>query len=198
MSTLTTGASAFQNFRNAQSIQLTINGPLNIQSAPLKRSLTPQERAEIQMAQQKSRPARNENYGTPLIDMMSSPKSAGLKTFVGSFIIGSLLTGVLALPLLAEKRLPGLPILFGATGSVIMFLFSALAGRIAYNDRKVQNANLEHLLTRLPEGATKADMMTDPLYRAEQLDKAAKQGAVDPYMAGAFGFMLGSNMGGRR
>ncbi len=117
-----------------------------------KRAVTTQESAEIEKGLKRWWPKLYASYATPLPEMLASPAKSGL---LGGIMMG-LLGGIL-----------------GAAGRNLAFVLLGLLGGgvlgsvTGYLGRQKRNEDVLDLMKRLPEGATKRDMESDPVYQAE-------------------------------
>jgi hypothetical protein len=114
---------------------------------PVHRSLSPEERAEVEAAEGRMIPSLFQGYGTPLPEMMSSPGWSG----AGGAALGGLVGGGLGLGLGGGPVGAGLGGLAGA----------GLGGLLGYQGRQASNAGVVDLMRRLPPGATRRDYLAD-------------------------------------
>jgi hypothetical protein len=114
---------------------------------PVHRSLSPEERAEVEAAEGRMIPSLFQGYGTPLPEMMSSPGWSG----AGGAALGGLVGGGLGLGLGGGPVGAGLGGLAGA----------GLGGLLGYQGRQASNAGIVDLMRRLPPGATRRDYLAD-------------------------------------
>ena len=68
---------------------------------------------------------------------------------------------------------PGGALAGSAPGALIGAL---LAGLPSYFSRKAKNEDIKDLMTRMPRGATKRDMLTDPAYQADLMRQSMQGG----------------------
>ena len=127
-----------------------------------KRKFEDVEAEEITKGLQRWWPEIFSNYGTPVANMLASPFKSGLMT-------GGLSAFVLALVTrLYQSRSPLAMALTGAG--------AALTGLIGYATRKQQNGNVIDVARRMPAGATKRDLMSDPVYQSDLTRRAMANG----------------------
>ncbi|MDH4378700.1 MAG: hypothetical protein QE263_02180 [Vampirovibrionales bacterium] len=123
-----------------------------------KRQLTPLDQAEVQRGLSQWFPNIFQSYATPLYKMLASP-------FKSSLLSGLVAGGAAAL-------YAGLSRLGGGTIALVGGGAALLVGIISYFSRQQANDNVLDLMQRLPEGATKRDMLSDPVYQKD-LDRRA-------------------------
>lgn len=123
-----------------------------------KRQLTSLDQAEVKRGLSQWWPTVFQSYATPLYKMLASPFKSG--------IIGGLLAGV------ATGIYTGLMRASGGATILITAGAALLVGAISYFSRQQSNENVLDLMQRLPEGSTKRDMLSDPVYQKD-LDRRA-------------------------
>lgn len=116
------------------------------------RSLAPEERAEVQRGLSQWWPKIGAGYSTPMSELLASPAKSGI-------LNAGLIGGLGGLFGLATKHSA-----FAAIGAGIGALIGGISGFI---NRRQQNENIIDLLRRFPEGATKRDMLSDPVYQSD-------------------------------
>jgi hypothetical protein len=122
-----------------------------------RRELSPVEEAEIERAKGKILPKIFKHKADPIHADMYSPLT---DTAVGG-LFGAGAGGLLGAQLGGAAGHPGRGAAIGAS------LGALLLGIIAYNRRAAKNMDLEEMTRRLPEGALRRDMHSDPVYQAE-------------------------------
>ncbi|MFN8614459.1 MAG: hypothetical protein U0003_00900 [Vampirovibrionales bacterium] len=132
-----------------------------------KRQLTQLDQAEVQRGLNQWWPTVFQSYATPLHNMLASPAKSGI---IGG-LIGGGIAGLYAAFLrkasvlgTVTKRNPWVAL---GVGAVALGM-----GAISYFTRQQTNENVLDLMQRLPEGATKRDMLSDPVYQKD-LDRQA-------------------------
>jgi hypothetical protein len=121
-----------------------------------KRDISPQEAQQVAMnTSTRWWPKLYASYGTPLPELMADPTKSGI-------ISGGL--GALGGSLLGLAWSGGRPLLGAGIGAALLGIGGAITGFFA---RRQQNENIMDLMRRLPEGATRRDLLSDPAYQAE-------------------------------
>lgn len=145
-----------------------------------KRKLTEDEQSAVSEGENRWLPTMFQNYGTPVSEMMASPLKMSLLTGVpvGLIVAGLAARGNMSPTAAAQPALTGLAA--GLGGGLGM-----------YWHQQSRNTGLKELMTRLPEGATKRDLLADPAYQAD-LDRknnlmAARMPQNTGRRAGPFG-----------
>lgn len=135
-----------------------------------RREFTPEEAAMIEQAQRKLIPKIFTSLkDSPSVEM-SSPGATGLATGGVGALLGALAGAGLGSSVYKSKH----PLQRGANpGTALGSVLGALlggggAGAIGYHARKAKNEDLEEMMSRLPQNATRRDMMADPVYQAER------------------------------
>lgn len=123
-----------------------------------KRQLTQLDHAEVQRGLSQWWPTVFQSYATPLYKMLASPVKSGL---LGGLFAGGL-TGLYM----------GIMKAGGKATAIMAGGLALLTGVISYFGRQQSNENVLDLMQRLPEGATKRDMLSDPVYQKD-LDRRA-------------------------
>lgn len=124
-----------------------------------KRDLSSEEQGQVEGSKSNLIPKLFVSRKTPIHEMMASPgKQALLAALLGGGL-GAAGGGVMGAGM---GGAPG-----GVLGAGIGGLgLGGLAALMQYYSRKQQNENLEDAMTRLPEGATYRDFMSDPTEQA--------------------------------
>ena len=133
------------------------------QYAPVgqRRELTGEERANIALGESRWFPQIFQSHGTPAHKLMSSPGKGAVIGALGGAGAGSMLGAMLA---------------GSGEGAAIGGLGGAgLMGLIGYFSRRARNEALKDLMSRLPEGATKRDIRSDPVVQADEQRAHDKQ-----------------------
>jgi hypothetical protein len=120
-----------------------------------KREFSPSEREDIEEGQSRAMPTIFQNYGTPVSEMMASPLKQSLIAGVPAALLGAVAGHALG------GKNPGLGAAIGGLGA------GGVAGLARYFGQQNTNEGLEELMRRLPEGATKRDLLADPAYQAD-------------------------------
>lgn len=134
------------------------NKSINVQSYSPQlgaRKFSPDEQRAIQEGEERWLPDIFQNYGTPVTNMLASPNKSGLMWAVPGALGGAMLGNMLG----GSNK--GLGSALGALGG------AGLAGALGYYHRQSENAGLKDLMRRLPEGATKRDLLSDSAYQAD-------------------------------
>jgi hypothetical protein len=130
-----------------------------------QRELSETEKKRIEKAQSNWFPKIFESYQTPLPQMMSSPGRAAILAGLLGGTAGAGMGGLAGAAFGSEAGRPGLGAGIGAgLGGLGLGGLTALT---AYFGRRQENEDLEDLMTRLPEGATKRDMLSDPVVQKD-------------------------------
>lgn len=118
-----------------------------------RRELTPKEQSAVSAGQSQWIPRIFQNYSTPVPEMMSSPGKGALLYGAGGAALGGLAGNAMA---------PGgWGAGLGALGG------GGLAALLGYFSRQSDNQGMEELMRRLPQNATKRDLLADPAYQAD-------------------------------
>lgn len=153
-----------------------------------KRQMDSQEDVNIQTGLKQWWPKIGAGYATPMHELLANPyKSAAISAlFLGA------LAGLAGFAMLQPRRL------FALAGLVLGSFIGAFSG---YINRRQQNENILDLMQRFPQGATKRDMLSDPVYQSD-LNRAATaraSGGGGDMLAGALiGSAFSSGYGNRR
>ena len=140
------------------------------QYAPLgnKRDFSPQEQSQISDAEGKILPKIFKSNIDPIAADMSSPGWSsvlpGAAGLAGGGVLGSMLGS--AFDSNGGNTGAGIGTVLGMLGG------GALGGTIGYKGREATNNTLKDYMSRLPEGATRRDLHSDPVYQKE-LDRSA-------------------------
>ena len=101
-------------------------------------------------------------YSTPLPELLASPGKSAIISIIGTGLFSSIM-GALWTVAFGKTAI-------GATiGGVLGLGLGAYAG---FFNRRQQNENILDIMKRLPEGATKRDLLSDPVYQSG-LNRAA-------------------------
>jgi hypothetical protein len=141
-----------------------------------RRELAPEERADAKQGLSQWWPKIGAGYSTPMSQLLASPTKSGILTggMVGLF--GALMG--------ASMRHSAAIAGFGSLGAL-------LGGVLGFIGRRQENENILDLMGRFPPGATKRDMLSDPVYQSDLNRRAmaqANSGGGDVLT----GMMLGS------
>lgn len=142
-----------------------------------RRDLTEEEEEEVDKAKKKILPRIFDSDQDPISADMASPGwAAGGGGALGG-LAGAMLGSAMGITIGGPKRnatMQGGMNLGGALGLGAGGLIGAL---LAYHARKAENATLEERMRRLPEGANRRDMKSDPVVQAE-MNRAATLAAA--------------------
>ena len=129
-----------------------------------KRDLGPDEKADVQSNLNNWLPTLFPGYGTKASELLASPVKIGALsgTFTGG-LLGSIAGGLHALATHGDAT--GITAAIGASVAAVSGIF---AGVMSYFHRDQENNNLVDLIKRLPPGATKRDLLSDPVYQQDQ------------------------------
>lgn len=128
-----------------------------------RRDITEEDKKKMQAGESRWFPRIFSSYGTPAQELLSSPAKGALLHGLGGALAGSLGGAALG------SRLPdtNLDKILGA--SLIGGLgLGGLTGIGGYFSRKAQNEGIKDLMLRLPQGATKRDLLSDPVYNRDE------------------------------
>jgi hypothetical protein len=141
-----------------------------------KRELTEPEQADIQAGLKQWTPKWGAGYSTPLTQLLASPTK-------GAIILGGIMGVFGAIPGIVmaivnktvkeageKSELAGLAAIMAAVGGIFM---GALGAAIGYFGRRQENENILDILPRYAPGATKRDLLSDPVYQADLNRRAA-------------------------
>lgn len=120
-----------------------------------KRSLDLEEGKDIQQGLHRWWPKIGAGYATPMTELMADPAKSATLGAVGTGAVAAVLGGMM----LHSARAVGAGI--GLVGGGV------LGGITSFINRRQQNENIADLMRRLPPGATKRDMMSDPVYQSD-------------------------------
>lgn len=141
------------------------------QYAPIqgRRELGPEEEEEIAAGKSRWIPKIFKSYSTPASELMSSPGKGALMAGGIGGGVGALVGGMFG------ARMQGggqavLPDGFRpAAGAAIGGLgLGGLAALLEYYSRNKRNEDIEELMRRLPPGATRRDLLSDPAYQKDR------------------------------
>jgi len=156
-----------------------------------RRNFSAAEQDDIRAGKDRWLPKIFQSYGTPATQMMSSPLKGGVLTGLGITGAGALLGA-----LLSAKG--GNPYAGAMGGAALGAGFGVPAGLMTYLGRRQNNENIEELLRRLPSGATKRDILADPVYQKDLDRKLEAQRHFDNHMAYANDRAYQNQFGRRR
>ena len=135
------------------------------QFAPMgdKRDFSQQEQSQISDAEGKILPKIFKSNIDPITADMSSPGWSSVLSAAGGTAYGGLLGRVLGSAFDSNG---------GSTGAGIgtalgMLGGGTLGGVVGHNVREAKNNTLKDYMSRLPEGATRRDLHSDPVYQKE-------------------------------
>jgi hypothetical protein len=117
-----------------------------------KRRMAPEERADVQRGLSQWWPKIGAGYATPMWELLANPTK--------SSILNAGLLGTLGGLFGATARHSGIAAAAAGLGAL-------LGGITGFINRRQQNENIIDLMSRLPEGATKRDMLSDPVYQSD-------------------------------
>jgi hypothetical protein len=136
-----------------------------------KRDLAPVESQAVQQGLSQWFPKLFPSYGTPVVELLASPAKSAI---LGGGIM-ALATG--ALGFLQGAKCNKTAALFALGGA-------ALGGIMSYFSRQQSNENILDLMKRLPSGATKRDLLSDPAYQADLNRQAMMMGNRGDFSSG--------------
>lgn len=119
-------------------------------------------------------------YSTPMTELLASPTKSATLSAIGTGIVLALLGGITLKP----------RAVFAAIGAVVGAIFGGVTG---FLNRRQQNENITDLMSRLPVGATKRDLLADPVYQADLNRKAESASGGGGELLGMAGGMLMSS-----
>lgn len=123
-----------------------------------QRPLSAHEEDALRAGKSRWLPRVFQSYGTPIPELMASPLKTGLIFGAPIGILGAGLGSALG-----GKNNAGMGALLGGLGA------GGLAALAAGADRAAKNEGLEELMRRMPEGASKRDLLADPQYQSDFL-----------------------------
>ncbi len=124
-----------------------------------KHDLEKPEQKKIDQGLNRWWPKIGAGYSTAIPELLASPGKSATLSAVGTGITGA------GLGLMACKNAIG--------ASIGGLLGMALGGITGFINRRQQNENILDLMQRLPQGATKRDLLSDPVYQADLARQAA-------------------------
>ncbi len=142
-----------------------------IQNHGVQQYLPIAEKRELGKAEEKSLekggdrwwPKLGAGYATPMAELMANPAKSATLGAIGTGFVSAVMGGFM----LHNARLVGAAA--GLLGG------SVLGGFGSFVNRRQQNENIVDLMKRLPPGATKRDMLSDPVYQQELTQRAMRQ-----------------------
>lgn len=134
-----------------------------------KRELSPEEKAEIEEGQSRWMPEIFQSYATKPKDMMASPGKQSLLYGLGGGLAGAGLGGM-AGAAISQGGAGGTPNPnTAALGAMIGALgVGGTSALLSYLSQDAKNKGLVDQIQRLPRGATKRDLLSDPVYNEDQ------------------------------
>lgn len=123
---------------------------------------SPEEQANIERGLSKWLPKIWQSYSTPAWQMLASPGKQSLLTGLGGGGLGALIGAGLGSKI--SRRDPGAT---GVGAGIGGGAGALIAGLLGYFARRQENENILEILKRLPPGATKRDILSDPAYQAD-------------------------------
>ena len=138
------------------------------------RELDDQEKKDVEKGKSRWLPKIFQSYKTRPHEMMASPGKQSLLALLGGGLLGAGAMGGLT------SRATGNPSdsVIGAAGGAA--LGGPLAALLTYFGRRASNEDIEDLMSRVPKGSTKRDILTDPVYQAD-LNRTAMMGGGGGY-----------------
>jgi hypothetical protein len=129
-----------------------------------RRELAPTERAEVKQGLKQWWPKIGAGYSTPMYQLLASPSKSAVLWGGGFGLFGALVSGSAILKREAEtaSATAGKAVVALGTG-----IFGLLGAFLGYISRRQQNENILDLMGRFPFGATKRDMLSDPVYQSD-------------------------------
>ena len=128
-----------------------------------RRDITEEDKKKMQEGESRWFPRIFSSYGTPAQELLSSPAKGALLHGLGGALAGSLGGAALG----SQLQDTNLNKILGA--SLIGGLgLGGLTGIGGYFSRKAQNEGIKDLMLRLPQGATKRDLLSDPVYNRDE------------------------------
>jgi hypothetical protein len=150
-----------------------------------KRPLLPEEEMQIQKGLKQWWPKIGAGYATPMPRLLADPAKSATLTALGLGLFGA------AMSLYVRTRAH-----FALAGFVLGAVIGAISG---YINRRQQNENIIDLIQRFQPGATKRDMLSDPVIQSELNRKAtAQSGGGDLFTAMLLSSALSGNYSSRK
>jgi hypothetical protein len=131
-----------------------------------KRKPTEEDERLIRLGESRWLPRIFSSYGTPANELLSSPGKGALLHGLRGAIIGSI-TGAAAgsaIPDTKPSNILGGALVGGGLGL-------GAGGLVGYMSRKAKNEGIKDLMLRFPHGATKRDLLSDPVYNRDESDR---------------------------
>lgn len=125
--------------------------------API-RKLEEDEEKRLKKGSDRWWPRIGAGYSAPMYELMADPLKSAILGGAGT-AIGGALAGLMMFIHSATGRVVGAGLGFLGGG--------VLGGVTSFINRRQQNDNIEDLMRRLPPGATKRDMLSDPVYQQD-------------------------------
>jgi hypothetical protein len=127
-------------------------------------------------------------YATPVPELLASPGKSAAISGLGTGVIGAL--GGLVFMM----RNRGVGALIGGT------LGAGIGAVTGFINRRQQNENLTEIMKHLPQGATKRDLLSDPVYQKDRELAATRAagGGGDIFTGMMMASMLGNGFNARR
>jgi hypothetical protein len=143
----------------------------------MKRPFSEAENAAIKKGEDQWIPSVGNNYSTPIPSLLASPTKAGLMS--GALLGG--LVGITTRMLASGSSNLGLKVI------IATLIGGGIGAFTGFIHRKQKNGDMLDLMQRLPEGASKRDMLSDPVYQSDLNRRAqggSSYGATDGLMTG--------------
>ena len=145
-----------------------------------KRELGPDEQANIAKGESRWFPKLFSHYGTPAHELMASPGKMGLISAVPGALLGGGLGALLGGRIGGGRRGSFDPETAMAGAGIGALGGGGLMGVLGGMAQKQENENINDIMSRLPRGATKRDIMSDPAYQADLTRAAMMAGQSQP------------------
>ncbi len=149
------------------------------------RPLTPQEQSAVAQGLKQWWPKIGAGYITPIPKLLASPlKSSVLSGGLGGAFSSAMLKG-------EEEALTHANAPLAALGALLF-------GAMGFISRRQSNENILDLMRRLPEGSTKRDLLSDPVYQEELRRKAEARRSGGSFDLVDLLFLLADCQGNRK
>lgn len=140
-----------------------------------RREFSPEEQQRVEKGESRWLPRIYQSLGTPASEMLSSPGKGAVLGGLGGAALGGLGGAALAAPLLQANQPVAAALPLG--GAAIGGLLGALH---TYFSRQAKNEGTKEIMQRLPAGATKRDLESDPVYAEQSRVMPSSGGQVSP------------------